>query len=169
MGTQSTWGLRAAQETSKMLNTHDTHHDKLVHCSFFSHIQNWSKISSHEALVAAYMTRHSFPSDVYTFIEEHKTSLSSTTILLCTVTMFLICHSPRLFLSVYEAAMINSILHCQSKRLGITPIWYLYAMASVQLLQVINTSLNFPIYWFVGNFRETFINLFRLNKFRTNP
>lgn len=92
--------------------------------------------------------------------KEHKTSLSSTTILLCTVTMFLICHSPRLFLSVYEAAMINSILHCQSKRLGITPIWYLYAMASVQLLQVINTSLNFPIYWFVGTFRETFINLF---------
>jgi len=92
--------------------------------------------------------------------KEHKTSLSSTTILLCTVTMFLICHSPRLFLSVYEAAMINSILHCQSKRLGITPIWYLYAMASVQLLQVINTSLNFPIYWFVGNFRETFYNLF---------
>lgn len=83
----------------------------------------------------------------------------------------------RLFLSVYEAVMINSILHCQSKRMvcldhvylipiwlpscqGITPIWYLYAMASVQLLQVINTSLNFPIYWFVGNFRETFIHLF---------
>ena len=46
--------------------------------------------------------------------------------------------------------------HCQ----GITPIWYLYAMASVQLLQVINTSFNFPIYWFVGNFRETFMAIF---------
>ena len=33
-------------------------------------------------------------------------------------------------------------------------------MASVQLLQVFNTSINFPIYWFVGNFRETFLNLF---------
>ena len=43
---------------------------------------------------------------------------------------------------------------------GITPIWYIYAMASVQLLQVVNTSVNFPIYWFVGNFRETFLNLF---------
>ena len=43
---------------------------------------------------------------------------------------------------------------------GITPIWYLYAMASVQLLQVINTSFNFPIYWFVGNFRETFMAIF---------
>ena len=33
-------------------------------------------------------------------------------------------------------------------------------MASVQLLQLVNTSVNFPIYWFVGNFRETFLNLF---------
>ena len=33
-------------------------------------------------------------------------------------------------------------------------------MASVQLLQVINTSFNFPIYWFVGNFRETFMAIF---------
>ena len=33
-------------------------------------------------------------------------------------------------------------------------------MASVQLLQVINTSFNFPIYWFVGNFRETFMVTF---------
>ena len=33
-------------------------------------------------------------------------------------------------------------------------------MASVQLLQVINTSFNFPIYWFVGNFRETFKAIF---------
>ena len=43
---------------------------------------------------------------------------------------------------------------------GITPIWYVYAMASVQLLQVVYTSVNFPIYWFVGNFRETFLDLF---------
>ena len=33
-------------------------------------------------------------------------------------------------------------------------------MTFVQLLQVVNTSVNFPIYWFVGNFRETFLNLF---------
>jgi len=89
-----------------------------------------------------------------------KTNLSSSTILLCTVATFLVCHSPRLMLSVYEAVMITSILHCQSKLKGITPIWYLYAMASVQLLQVINTSFNFPIYWFVGNFRETFLAIF---------
>ena len=28
------------------------------------------------------------------------------------------------------------------------------------VLQVINTSLNFPIYWFVGNFREIFLATF---------
>ena len=59
---------------------------------------------------------------------------------------------PRLLLSCYEGAMISSILHCQAKKIqkkylhyqaknkGITPIWYLYAMASVQLLQVSNSA-----------------------------
>ena len=41
-------------------------------------------------------------------------------------------------------------------------------MASVQLLQVINTSFNFPIYWFVGNFRQTFLSIFcECNKTKT--
>merc|ERR1712130_738174 len=75
------------------------------------------------------------------------------------------CHLPRLLLSCYEGAMISSILHCQAKNKGITPIWYLYAMASVQLLQVVNTSLNFPIYWMVGNFRETCLGLLPCSRF----
>ena len=44
-----------------------------------------------------------------------RTNLSSSTILLCTVATFLVCHSPRLLLSVYEAFMIPSILNCQAK------------------------------------------------------
>ena len=43
---------------------------------------------------------------------------------------------------------------------GFTPIWFIYIMASVQLLQLFNASINFPIYWFVGNFRETFLKIF---------
>lgn len=97
--------------------------------------------------------------------QESKSSLSSSMILICTVSMFLLCHLPRLLLSCYEGAMISSILHCQAKNKGITPIWYLYAMASVQLLQVVNTSLNFPIYWMVGNFRETCLGLLPCSRF----
>ena len=52
---------------------------------------------------------------------------------------------------------------------GITPIWYLYAMASVQLLQVVNTSLNLPIYWLVGNFRETCLDCFGVREARVHP
>jgi len=96
-----------------------------------------------------------------TVCQDKRSGLSSTIILMCTVTMFLVCHLPRLVLSVYEGTMIGAILHCQAKDRGITPIWYLYAMASVQLLQVVNTSLNFPIYWMVGNFRETCLGLFQ--------
>ena len=42
-------------------------------------------------------------------------------------------------------------------------------MASVQLLQVINTSSNFPIYWFVGNFRQTFLSIFCDCNKKTEP
>ena len=60
---------------------------------------------------------------------------------------------------LYCTVLYCTVLYCTVLQ-GITPIWYLYAMASVQLLQVINTSLNFPIYWFVGNFREIFLATF---------
>ena len=78
-------------------------------------------------------------------------------------------------MSIYEAAMINKMIHCQSIQKvntnqikmwlyvfcqGITPIWFVYAMVFIQLLQVVYTSVNFPIYWFVGEFRETFLKLF---------
>ena len=118
-------------------------------------------------------------------MKEKKLCLSSTTILICTVSMFLLSNLPRLSLSLYEAANINSIVVCQNKNKvrrgggggglfpllilsdlqGITPIWYIYVMASVQLLQLVNTSVNFIIYWFVGNFREIFLNIFCPGKF----
>ena len=41
---------------------------------------------------------------------------------------------------LYYTVLYCTILYCTELQ-GITPIWYLYAMASVQLLQVINTSL----------------------------
>ena len=142
----------------------------------FLNIIIYKKLKEHKAIAAQGSQRQHAQSSSAT----EKTNLSSSTILLCTVTTFLVCHSPRLLLSVYEAVMITSILNCQAKlkvgkllcydkdlliimtflMQGITPIWYLYAMASVQLLQVINTSFNFPIYWFVGNFRETFMAIF---------
>ena len=48
-------------------------------------------------------------------VKEKKLCLSSTTILVCTVSMFLASNLPRLSLSLYEAANINRIVVCQYK------------------------------------------------------
>jgi len=47
---------------------------------------------------------------------------------------------------------------CQEKGAGYLKIWYLYLLNVVNLLQLMNASLNLPIYWFVGSaFRETLV------------
>ena len=58
--------------------------------------------------------------------------------------------------SIYEGFTIQSVLKCHDTNQGYLKIWYLYILSIVQLLQVVNASLNLPIYWFVGTtFKET--------------
>ena len=58
--------------------------------------------------------------------------------------------------SIYEALTIQSVLTCHDSNKGFLKIWYLYILSTVQLLQVVNASLNLPIYWCVGtSFKET--------------
>ena len=52
--------------------------------------------------------------------------------------------------SIYEAVTIRSVLKCHDTNQGYLKIWYLYVLSTIQLLQVVNASLNLPIYWFVG-------------------
>ena len=52
--------------------------------------------------------------------------------------------------SIYEAFTIKSVLKCHETNKGYLKIWYLYILSTVQLLQVVNASLNLPIYWCVG-------------------
>ena len=52
--------------------------------------------------------------------------------------------------SIYEAITIRSVLKCHDTNRGYLKIWYLYVLSTVQLLQVVNASLNLPIYWCVG-------------------
>ena len=77
----------------------------------FLNIIIYRKLKEHKAIAAQGSQRQHAQSSSAT----EKTNLSSSTILLCTVTTFLVCHSPRLLLSVYEAVMITSILNCQAK------------------------------------------------------
>ena len=74
----------------------------------------YRKLKEHKAIANRLKSSHSSqPQQAKSDTE--KTNMSSSTILLCTVTTFLVCHSPRLLLSVYEAVMITSILNCQAK------------------------------------------------------
>ena len=58
--------------------------------------------------------------------------------------------------SIYEAVTIHSVLKCHDANKGYMKIWYLYVQSTVQLLQLINASLNLPIYWCVGtSFKAT--------------
>jgi len=83
-------------------------------------------------------------------------------ILISTVVMFFLCHLPRVVTSIYEAANIHSILDCREKGRDKTPIWFMYITNAVQLLMVVNASVNLPIFFFAGKtFREVTINLLR--------
>jgi len=83
-------------------------------------------------------------------------------ILISTVVMFFLCHLPRVVTSIYEAANIHSILDCRDKGRDKTPIWFMYITNAVQLLMVVNASVNLPIFFFAGKtFREVTINLLR--------
>jgi len=83
-------------------------------------------------------------------------------ILVSTVVMFFLCHLPRVVTSIYEAANIHSILDCRDKGRDKTPIWFMYITNAVQLLMVVNASVNLPIFFFAGKtFREVTINILR--------
>ena len=56
-------------------------------------------------------------------------------ILIFTILMFLIFHTPRVILSIYEAITIQYVLKCSQKRKGFYTIWYLYVQTTLQLVQ----------------------------------
>ena len=57
-------------------------------------------------------------------------------ILIVTVVMFFIFHTPRIIISIYEAVTIQNLVRCTEKQKGYFLIWYLYVQAALQLLQV---------------------------------
>ncbi|XP_059079572.1 uncharacterized protein LOC131877799 isoform X2 [Tigriopus californicus] len=71
-------------------------------------------------------------------------------ILVSTVTMFLICLLPRMFIVVFEASTVNKALDCRDKGYLSIPLWFLYIPPIARFLQVLNASLNFPIFYIMG-------------------
>jgi len=84
-------------------------------------------------------------------VAQQKRELSLAVVLSFTVLMFLITHLPRVMTSIYEAVTIRSVIQCHKRKRGYLRIWYLYALSTIQFLQVLNSSLNLPIYYYVGS------------------
>jgi hypothetical protein len=60
--------------------------------------------------------------------------------------------------------MSSFILDCISRgKLGI-PIWFLYINPVVKFLQVMNASVNFPIYFIMGKtFKKAFLKMLKMD------
>jgi len=89
--------------------------------------------------------------------------INMSLVLISTVAMFFVCHTPRIFVSLYEATNIQSILNCRDKGKANTPLWFMFVTLAVQLLMVVNASFNLPIYFFAGqHFRDALYQLLGL-------
>merc|ERR1712198_98764 len=78
-------------------------------------------------------------------------------ILICTTLIFLVLHLPRLLTSVYEAFTMHHQWECNARDRDFLPLWFLYCIAAMNTLLVLNASSNFLIYLFAGeSFRSKF-------------
>ena len=76
-------------------------------------------------------------------LNHQKLDANHSLILLSTILMFCMFHSPRVIISIYEAVTIKSLLTCMERQKGFYTIWYLYIQRSLQFVQVINSRFVF--------------------------
>merc|ERR1712002_612746 len=90
--------------------------------------------------------------------------LNLATILITTAVTFFFMHLPRVLTSLYEAVTIHQQLHCSGQEKDFLPLWFLYCIAAMNTLLVLNASSNILIYIFAGvSFRAKFLEVFRLS------
>ena len=64
-----------------------------------------------------------------------KLDANHSMILIFTIIMFIMFHSPRVLICIYEAITIQNVLTCMGKQKGYYTIWYLYTQNTLQLVQ----------------------------------
>eukprot|EP00092_Neocalanus_flemingeri_P018500 GFUD01020025.1.p1 GENE.GFUD01020025.1~~GFUD01020025.1.p1 ORF type:complete len:402 (+),score=67.71 GFUD01020025.1:193-1398(+) len=87
-------------------------------------------------------------------------------VLLSIVVTFLILHSPRIIVDIYEFLHVDIVLDCRKAEILFKPIMLIGCLTHVaHFTTIINSGINFIIYSFVGNtFRREFVRLIGCNK-----
>ena len=114
-------------------------------------------------------------------LNHQKADANNSLILISTVVMFFIFHSPRVIISIYEGITIQNVLTCNEKRKGFHTIWYLYVQNTLQfvqasacplkhvfifILQVMRCSSNLPIYMLVSDNFKNYLSSWIKNKMK---
>jgi len=95
-------------------------------------------------------------------------------VLLCIVVTFICCNTPRVIADIWEFSHVESIVHCNELlHQGETPHpflptkWIICLTHISHFTGILNSSLNFLIYCFVGhNFRKEFLQLLGIRAMR---
>jgi len=91
-------------------------------------------------------------------------------VLLCIVVTFICCNTPRVIVDIWEFSHVESIVHCNEllkageiQHPFLPTKWIICLTHISHFTGILNSSLNFLIYCFVGhNFRKEFFNLLGL-------
>jgi len=91
-------------------------------------------------------------------------------VLLCIVVTFICCNTPRVIVDIWEFSHVESIVHCNeefhqdaSPHPFLPTKWIICLTHISHFTGILNSSLNFLIYCFVGhNFRKEFLHLLGL-------
>ena len=83
-------------------------------------------------------------------------------ILIGIVVIFFICHTPRNIMNWYDFISVESALFCQANNKSHFPPYWIYFLFMLgESLVVLNSSINFFLYYFVGQkFRRELFQIF---------
>jgi len=108
---------------------------------------------------------------VKSFGSRWRSELNLFIILLCIVITFCCCHTPRIIIDMWEFSNLNSIIMCidlkktNPNQNFLPPTWVSCLTHISHSMSILNSSVNFLIYSFVGHtFRGEFFRMIRIAK-----
>ena len=78
--------------------------------------------------------------------------LNLAPVLFGVVIVFVLCHTLRVLINIYDFSVVDEIVRCEKKELGrVPPAWIVCSVYVSQLLLIVNSSVNFLVYCVAGS------------------